>query len=37
MTKELYYQTKLQAIHMDIKAKNVLIILKIFKVISGNN
>ena len=31
MIKELYDQTKLRAIRMGIKVKNVLIILKIFK------
>ena len=35
MIKELYHQTKLRAIRMDIKVKNVLIILKIFKVIKN--
>ena len=37
MIKELYHQTKLQAIRMDIKIKNILIILKIFKMMNGNN
>ena len=37
MIKELYHQTKLRAIRMDIKAKNVLTILKILKMIDGNN
>ena len=35
MIKELYYQTKLRAIRKDIKVKNVLIILKIFKMIKN--
>ena len=35
MIKELYYQTKLRAIRMDIKVKNVLIILKILKMIKS--
>ena len=35
MIKELYHQTKLQAIHMDIKVKNVLFILKIFKIMKN--
>ena len=34
MIKELY-QTKLRSIRMDIKVKNVLIILKIFKMIKN--
>ena len=35
MMKELYHQTKLRAIRMDIKVKNVLILLKIFKMIKN--
>ena len=35
MIKELYQQTKLRAIRMDIKAKNILIILKIFKMVKN--
>ena len=34
MIKELYH-TKLRSIRMDIKVKNVLIILKIFKMIKN--
>ena len=37
MIKELYHQIKLRAIHMDIKVKNILIILKIFKMIKNND
>ena len=33
--KRIYYQTKLRAIRMDIKVKNVLIILEIFKMIKN--
>ena len=35
MIKELYHQTKLRAIGMDIKAKNILIIAKIFKMVKN--
>ena len=35
MIKELYHQTKLRAIPMDIKTKNILIILKIFKMVKN--
>ena len=35
MIKELYHQTKLRAIRMDIKAKNIFIKLKIFKMVKN--
>ena len=34
--KRIYHQTKLRAIRMDIKVRNILVVLKIFEMINGN-